>query len=242
MPGGALTRVAWSQRPAMRPTFNAVRRALPWAQWRPTVLAGAWVVVLFGIGLLLARSFAASIQNTLTDHAGLGIAVFVATSALAVLMPLLTNLPLVPLAVLAWGPWWTALLLLSGWLLGAVLSFLLGRHARSLILRRFPTVQRHADIERLIHPQHRLTSLVLLRMTFPVDVLSYALGLFSPATTLAQASVSTLLGAAPFALLFAFVPVWPLSVQLAVLGASTLLFAVYAVWVLHGSPPAVREG
>jgi uncharacterized membrane protein YdjX (TVP38/TMEM64 family) len=226
----------------MRPTFNALRRALPWAQWRPTVLAGAWVVVLFGVGMLLARSFAVSIQNGLSDHAGLGVAVFVATSAVAVLMPLLTNLPLVPLAVLAWGPWWTALLLLSGWLIGAMLSFLLGRHARALILSRLPAVQRHADIERLIHPQHRLGSLVLLRMTFPVDVLSYALGLFSPATTLVQASLSTLLGAAPFALLFAFVPVWPLSMQLAVVVVSTLLFVVYAAWVLHGSPPALREG
>jgi uncharacterized membrane protein YdjX (TVP38/TMEM64 family) len=226
----------------MNPSFNALRRALPWAQWRPTVIAGAWVVVLFGAGMLLAHGFAAAIQSGLSDHAGLGIAVFVATSAVAVLMPLLTNLPLVPLAVLAWGPWWTALLLLAGWLIGASLSFLLGRHARSLVLRRFPMVQRHADIERLIHPQHRLASLVMLRMTFPVDVLSYALGLFSPATTLAQASASTLLGAAPFALLFAFVPVWPLSMQLAVLVASTLLFAAYAAWVLHGSPAAIGEG
>jgi uncharacterized membrane protein YdjX (TVP38/TMEM64 family) len=226
----------------MNPTLKALRRALPWAQWRPTVIAGAWVVVLFGAGMLLARSFAASIQAALADHAALGIALFVATSAVAVLMPLLTNLPLVPVAVLAWGPWWTALLLLAGWLIGASLSFLLGRHARALILRRLPMVQRHVDIERLIHPQHRLASLVMLRMTFPVDVLSYALGLFSPATTLAQASASTLFGAAPFALLFAFVPVWPLSMQLTVLIASALLFALYAAWVLHAPAPAVGGG
>jgi len=40
-------------------------------------------------------------------------------------------------------------------------------------------------------------------MTFPVDVLSYALGLFSRSTTLAENMVSTAIGGAPFALLFA---------------------------------------
>lgn len=37
-------------------------------------------------------------------HPRLAILIFVTTSVVAVLMPVLSNLPLVPLAVLAWGP------------------------------------------------------------------------------------------------------------------------------------------
>jgi cation diffusion facilitator CzcD-associated flavoprotein CzcO len=97
-------------------------------------------------------------------------------------------------------------LLLSGWVAGAALSFVLGRHAREWFLRHFPAAKRHANIDRLIHPRHRLWSLVLLRMTFPVDVLSHSLGLFSRSTTLTENVVSTALGAAPFAVMFALIP------------------------------------
>jgi uncharacterized membrane protein YdjX (TVP38/TMEM64 family) len=209
--------------------------ALTGQQLWPSLRSALWVLALFGAALVLVHVFAEPIRSTVAGHATLGAVVFVATSALAVLMPLLTNLPLLPIAVLAWGPWWTAALLLLGWTGGAALSFWLARHARAAILTHFPSVQRHADIDRLIHPRHHLASLVLLRMTFPVDVLSYALGLFSHRTTLADNALSTALGAAPFALLFALFPSWPASAQLAVFAVSALLFGLYVVWLARGA-------
>jgi membrane associated rhomboid family serine protease len=86
----------------------------------------------------------------------------------------------------------------------------------------------------LIHPRHRIASLVMLRMTFPVDVLSYALGLFSPGTSMGDVALSTAIGAAPFALLFALFPSLSTTTQLVVFGASTAVFAIYAVWLLRG--------
>ena len=71
----------------------------------PVRSSGVWVTALFAAGVLLAREFAAPIQEVLSANARLGILVFVVTSAVAVLIPMLTNLPLVPLSVLAWGPW-----------------------------------------------------------------------------------------------------------------------------------------
>jgi uncharacterized membrane protein YdjX (TVP38/TMEM64 family) len=224
----------------MHEPSHPLRPALTWADWLPSLRAAVGVVVLFGVGMMLAREFAVPIQNVLAAHARLGIVVFVATSVVAVLLPMLTNLPLLPLAVLAWGPWWTALLLLLGWVGGAALSFLLGRYARGAILRHFASVQRHADIDRLIHPRHRIASLVVLRMTFPVDVLSYALGLFSRSTTLAENMVSTAIGGAPFALLFAWFPALSATGQLVVFVASALAFVAYAWWVLHRPDPSGR--
>jgi uncharacterized membrane protein YdjX (TVP38/TMEM64 family) len=211
----------------------ALRGALTWSELLPTVRAGLAVVLLFGAALWLAREFAAPIRGLLTANTGVGVAVFVGTSAVAVLMPMLTNLPLVPLAVLAWGPAWTAGLLLLGWVAGAALSFWLGRHAQASILRVLPSVQRHADIDRLIHPHHRFASLLMLRMTFPVDVLSYALGLFSRRTTWAENTLSTAVGAAPFALLFAWFPTWSGTAQAAAFVGSAVVFVAYARWVLR---------
>jgi len=212
---------------------RSLGHALTWAELVPAVRAGAWAIGLVAGGVLIAREFAAPIQDALTANERIGILVFVGTSVLAVLIPVLTNLPLVPLAVLAWGPWWTAVLLLSGWVAGAALAFVLGRHAREWILRHFPAAKRHANIDRLIHPRHRLWSLVLLRMTFPVDVLSHSLGLFSRTTTLTENVVSTALGAAPFALLFALITTLSPTTQAVVFAASGLIFIAYALWVLR---------
>ena len=130
-----------------------LRHALTWAEVAVGARAAAWVTALFVAAVWLARAYATPIQDLLSANARLGLLVFVASSAVAVLIPVLTNLPLVPLAVLAWGPWWTAGLLLLGWVAGAALSFVLGRHARAWVLRHFPSVERHANIDRLIHPQ-----------------------------------------------------------------------------------------
>ncbi|MDH5541211.1 MAG: hypothetical protein OEY03_17565 [Rhizobacter sp.] len=213
------------------------RPALSWSDLLPSWRTGAAVVALFVVAALVAHEAGPWLEAEGARHALLGKALFFVTSVTAVLAPMLTNLPLVPFAALAWGPGWTAALLLAGWITGATLSFTLGRKARGAILRRFPSVRRHADIDRLIDPRRRLLSLVLLRMTFPVDVLSYALGMFSQRTTALENALSTTLGAAPFALFFALVPVMPSGMQGAVLIVSALLFVLYAAWMLRRSAP-----
>lgn len=211
-------------------------KAPAWSDLLPSWRTGATVLLLFALALGLSRAVGPWLAAEGARHALAGMALLFLSSAIAVLAPMATNLPLVPFAALAYGPGWTAALLLGGWVAGATLSFMLGRQARALILRRCPTVQRHADIDRLIAPQHRLLSLVLLRMTFPVDLLSYALGLFSPRTTAAENALSTALGAAPFALLFAVVPTLDSRLQAALLVGSSLLFIVYAAWMLRRTP------
>jgi hypothetical protein len=72
-------------------------------------------------------------------------------------------------------------------------------------------------------------------MTFPVDVLSYALGLFSRSTSMGEVVLSTAIGAAPFALLFAWFPTMSAALQWSVLGASVLAFVVHLRWVLRAA-------
>jgi uncharacterized membrane protein YdjX (TVP38/TMEM64 family) len=205
----------------------------------PTAHSLAWVLLLFGLAIVLARLYAAPIGAALGEHSRVGVAIFFGTTALAVVLPLFSNLPLVPFAVLLWGPWWTALIIMGGWVAGAAISFELARRISPLLLRTFPKVARYARIDRLIHPHHHLLSLVFLRMTFPADILSYVLGLFSHKTTRFENALSTAIGGAPFAVLFAFFPALPLAQQALILAAATLVFAVYAVWVVrsHGAAP-----
>jgi uncharacterized membrane protein YdjX (TVP38/TMEM64 family) len=213
--------------------FTALRRAVTRPELWPAARATIGAVALFALALWLTRRHAVLVEAVMTQLGAAGMAIFVTTSAVAVLMPVLTNLPLVPAAALAWGPGWTAALLLAGWTIGAVAAFALARHARARMLRLLPSVMRHADIERLVHPRHRVLSLAILRATFPVDVLSYALGAFSPSTTHREHAASVVLGAAPFALLFAWLPAMPAWVQGAVFAACTAAFVVYTAWVVR---------
>ena len=202
----------------------------------PSVRSLAWVLLLFAIAIVLSRLYAVPIGAALGEHGRLGVAIFFGTTALAVLLPLFSNLPLVPIAVLLWGPWWTAVIIMSGWIAGAVLSFHLAQRVSPLLLRVFPKVTRYARIDRLIHPRHHVLSLVLLRMTFPVDILSYVLGLFSRKTSGWENALSTAIGGAPFALLFAFFPALPVVLQALIFGASALVFGAYVLWVMRSHP------
>ena len=202
----------------------------------PSLRSLAWVLLLFALAIALSRMYADQIGMALADHATFGVVIFFGTTALAVVLPLFSNLPLVPIAVLLWGPWWTALIIMLGWVAGAALSFGLARRASPLLLRVFPKVTRYARIDRLIHPRHHVVSLVLLRMTFPVDILSYVLGLFSRKTTPLENAVSTALGGAPFAILFAFFPALPVALQALIFGACALVFGAYMVWVTRNHP------
>jgi uncharacterized membrane protein YdjX (TVP38/TMEM64 family) len=197
----------------------------------PSLSSLLGVLVLFLFALSLTRAFEPQIVSTVSGHGALGLAIFFATTALAVVFPVFTNLPLVPVAVLLWGPWWTALAMFFGWIAGSGFSFALARRFRPGVVQSFPAVSRYADIDRLIVPSRPVLSLVLLRMTFPVDVLSYVLGLFSARTSGPQNLLSTAIGVAPFALLFAFFPALPLSAQSALLGAGALVFIVYMLWM-----------
>ena len=222
---------------------DSLEEALSRKDLLPSVRSLAWVLLLFGLAIALARTYSTSIGDALADHGRLGVLIFFGTTALAVVLPLFSNLPLVPFAVLLWGPWWTALIIMLGWVAGSGLSFVMARRVRPLLLRLFPKVTRYARIDRLIHPRRHLLSLVFLRMTFPVDILSYVLGLFSRKTTWFENALSTAIGGAPFALLFAFFPALPVVPQLAILSATALVFGAYVAWVLlsHPHPEQERE-
>ena len=74
-------------------------------------------------------------------------------------------------------------------------------------------------------------------MTFPVDVLSRVLGLFSVKTTAFTNALSTAIGGAPFALLFAYLPALPLAQQGGLFVVCALAFAAYALVAMRRRSP-----
>jgi hypothetical protein len=83
----------------MNPLFESLEPSLTRRDLLPSIRSLAWVIALFAVAIVLPRSYAVPIAGAFAGHGALGIALFFVTTALAVVLPLFTNLPLVPFAV-----------------------------------------------------------------------------------------------------------------------------------------------
>lgn len=136
------------------------------------------------------------------EHTVLGAAVYlVAVAASVVLLPM-SSLPFLPFAAHLYGFWLTALLSAAGWWIGALMAFQLARLGRRY-LERVTSLEAVDRLERRIPQDLGFGGIVVLRMIFPVDIVSFALGLLKelPFSTYAIAS---LLGILPFAFVWSY--------------------------------------
>lgn len=162
------------------------------------------VILLFISVSILASFYENELIYFAKNIGSFGIMFYVLTTALAVIIPMWGNLFLIPVATIMWGPFITALLSILGWVIGSQTSFLLGRLFKKRILKMFPALIESDYVERLVSKKYTYTSLILLRMTLPVDILSYALGIFVPRITAYQNFVTSFIGVIPFAFAFSY--------------------------------------
>jgi len=109
-----------------------------------------------------------------------------------------------------------------------LIAFAIGRRYGLPLARKFFSINKLEKIHKHI-PQERLFwSVVLLRVIVPVDLLSYALGIFG-VLDWKKYTLATIIGISPFAFIFAYLGTLPVSYQLFSIPAGILLiFIVYA--------------
>lgn len=161
--------------------------------------------------------------------------IFIIFSA-TVIAPL-TVMPLVtPIGVLFFGPLQTALFAIVGWEAGAIVAFLIARHVGRRILARFINLEKLDKYQRYIPERAEFTSLVLLRLLIPVDILSYAIGLFSRISLL-KYSIATIIGITPFAFIISYGvnAIFIKDTQVIILSAiaGVILFAAVLIYYLR---------
>ena len=93
------------------------RPGLAWTDLLPSWRNGAAVVLMFAVAALVAREAGPWLEREGARHVVLGMALFLVTSVIAVLAPMLTNLPLVPFAAMAYDPI-RETVVLFGWNIG----------------------------------------------------------------------------------------------------------------------------
>lgn len=191
-------------------------------------MTGVLVLILLFIGAdILTDTYTHQIGQFIESYGTWGKFLFIALAMTAVVIPVWSNIFLLPFGTMTWGPFLTALFCILGWWVGSLISFYIARAYKEWLLIKYPSLQKYEFIDSLIPEKHVSLSLIFLRMTMPVDILSYSLGLFSKRITWQQNAITTLIGITPFAFMFSYIGVFKTSTQVVIFVITFSLFVLF---------------
>ncbi len=200
------------------------------------------IIFLFVIASYLSHKYSAYLHNLIIPQATLGIAVYILVMMTAVIVAPFETLPLLPVAVTIWGTNLAAIFTIIGWTIGALVAFGLARSFGQRIICRFVS-KCDLDEWRVILPKKGIFWLIILaRIILPVDIISYAVGLFTK-THWFPYLIATLIGIIPFAYIFAYGANLP-TVWQAIFGLAILPIVIFGYrriksqfkfWLKNGS-------
>lgn len=200
------------------------------------LVAAVVVLALIALSLWQFEWDVSWVEDWIDAHRGLGALAYIAAVMASVVALPFSSLPLLPLATRSYGVLLTALLSALGWWLGALLAFQIARLGRRY-LERVTSLDAVDRLEGRIPPDIGFGGIVLLRILFPVDLVSYALGLLKRLSFTIYA-VASAIGVLPFALVWSYAGGelgrghWLSFAVIALVAAGTLLLA-RRLWRAH---------
>jgi len=110
-------------------------------------------------------------------HPVLGAVLFVGLAALSAMLVFFSGVLLVPVGIQTWGQAGCFLLLWSGWVLGGLVTYSIGRHLGRPFVRRWLSAGAVARSEALIPAGGSLLTATLIQLASPSDISGYFFGL-----------------------------------------------------------------
>ena len=184
-----------------------------------------------GIILIVAGFIVASyiVQNNLDffknyiGHGFLGMITYTLIVVVSIVLAPINEVILMPVATALWGWFITALLTLLGLTLGSIIVFVLTRKYGAPLIRKLLPLDKIYKYERLMPQEHLFVGIILLRIAVPIDVVSYAIGLFTKIRFVPY-FFATLIGFLPLAFFLAYIGTLPAHMQ--IIGFIVFLFVV----------------
>ncbi len=140
----------------------------------------AAAILIFWSSVVLQEEYGRLVgffENLVTAKPVLSIFIFLLLTVFSMMFLFFSSVFLVPVAVSVWGSLTTTALLLAGWFLGAIFSYILGRYAGYPILKYFISPRKLDYYHNLFSENSSLLLVFLLRFTLPSEIPGYALGL-----------------------------------------------------------------
>ena len=187
------------------------------------------IVLLFILFSYLLQANAEYFHELVGKNNILSIISYISLLIVAVVIAPISFLPLIVVASNTWGWFYAGIFSIIGWSIGSAIAFVIARFFGAPAVRKFISFKKIEAIENKITQKNIFWSIIALRMIVPVDIISYALGLFST-VNFRTYMLATIIGITPFAFIFAYIGTIPLYYQLFALLAIAL-FLVIGYWI-----------
>jgi uncharacterized membrane protein YdjX (TVP38/TMEM64 family) len=152
--------------------------------WHARRLAVLGVLLTIVTALLLARpihggllSVIGMAEELIRQRAAWGMVAFVVLAAVSAMFAFVSSAFLIPVAVYAWGPGTSFLLLWAGWYLGGIAAYVVGRYLGRPAVEALVRPRLLARYEAWAHSGVSLLPILLLQLAVPSDVAGYLFGL-----------------------------------------------------------------
>lgn len=190
------------------------------------ILITVVTVLLFILTSYFSKKYAPELQNLGVLKSTFGVVVYILIMMLAVIIAPAETLPLMPVAVNIWGPNPTAIFSIIGWTIGSLISFGIARVFGERIVCYFAPKSDITKWKNLIPEKNAFWLVAFARIVLPVDIVSYAVGLFTNMTWPTYL-LATVIGITPFAFVFSHGAKLPLFFQ-ALAGSIILVLVIFS--------------
>jgi len=143
-----------------------------------------------------------------------GILIYLLITVFAIVVAPVSMMPLIPIASNLYGVFYAAIINIIGWTIGSFIVFFICRKYGKNLIKKFVSLEKLYEWESRIPKEKVFLTLILLRMSVPVDILSYALSLLTKINFRTYA-LTTIIGVIPFSFVFSYLGTIPLVYQLA---------------------------
>ena len=167
------------------------------------ILGALLVAILFLLSAYISTTYIEVIENFIGANHTWGVLAYMSCATLATVVAPVSATPLIPVASSLWGPFWAGVYSIIGWTIGAVLAFWIARRYGYKFVAKIVKLKKIQEYATHVPRKNLFWTVVFMRMLLPVDILSYALGLFSD-MKLHRYIYATIIGITPFAFVFSY--------------------------------------
>lgn len=107
----------------------------------------------------------------------LGVAIFMALAAFSAAFSFFSSVPLVPVAIMLWGSFFTFIMLFLGWLIGDISAYLIGRYAGYPLVKRLTAFEKVEHYKSQVSGKTEFWLVLLFRFAAPSEAAGYVLGI-----------------------------------------------------------------
>ncbi len=167
------------------------------------ILGSILFISIFFISAYISQKYSVQIKEITSQASIYSIVIYISMTTLAIVVAPLSSVAIIPVASNAFGPFMAGLYSILGWFIGSILAFHISRTYLKPSIEKYKQMNYFIKRENTMKRSHFLLFHIFMRMAFPVDLLSYALGVLSK-ISFKDFIFTTLVGITPFAFLFSY--------------------------------------